>query len=208
MLSKMQFPGEDWKRFYDAERNWKIAQVRNKNANVDNREGPLKEHWRGFRSSSVEPIYNGLGQQVGTADTWHDREEYRTRRYYHGSPNAIPVGEYIIPGAEIARDEHPHIDKFSQGDRDNASVTRSVFSTTDKPVAAYFAAARGDEDSPAYLHEVVPERLRDTQPWGVAYQSDRAKVVRRWRIDDRTAPVSEAPEDFDPPKHEQLKLGI
>lgn len=199
MLSEMQFPGEDWDRFEDRFRRNKIFEIRSENAAGEN-------------DGRRDPIYNGLGQQIGTGLTWHDREELRTRQYFHGSPTPIPIGEHIVPGDQIGK--HNYADTPE-------SRNDSVFTTPKKRTAAYMALfplaqqrmdAENGGNTTAYVHEVIPEGLYDTQlPRHMEeYQSGKAKVIRRWKIQDGQ-PIKEAQEEFDPEPespHEQLKLDL
>lgn len=206
-LSRMQFGEQlglfDKDKYYEHpdDREEKIAAIRKRNADYAYRHGEISDF--GKYDPPVEVIQNQNGNFIGTGDTWHDREELRTRRLYHGSPNPIPIGDHVIPGATAQRGGLPHLKGIvDETHREVAAQQESVFTTPNREAAAEYAAVRAG-GWPIFVHEVAPEGMRDTQHWGQSYQSERAKVLRRWSVEE----FGDEEEEFDEPKQpQQLKL--
>ena len=154
MLNQGQFDIGDW-----FEEDTAMSDFVSKTVEEARGEGAV---WEGGKTHHPRPVITSHNVFVGGIATPQEREEFATRKYYHGSPTPIEPGEYVVPGRQVGKDLY------------NRGRNRTVFMSPEQKVAAAWGHQRAQQGV-SYVHEVEPERLSEWhQRLAPEFQAERA----------------------------------
>jgi hypothetical protein len=139
-------------------------------------------------------VHTEGGVSIGSMADPVYREEFRTRQYFHGSPNRLREGDRLTPGVE--RD----VSNYGSG------RNQAVFMTPFQDEAADWASAYGE--GRGYVYEVEPHGLVEQHDRFSSheFQAKSAVVKRRWRAREDDYGDTNLRRQRDKPTTEQLRL--